>query len=123
MLVCPSIPVLSQYLLDGGQAKSTTISQEGFDFIYFFFHTDAQFQCPSSKSITIRENTSSTCLNAVLNMDRHQLMCNDFLNLGLKSKKEGEGEASFHSNSTREVFESCQQEKCMLESCSTLLGN
>lgn len=50
-------------------------------------------------------------------------MCYDFLNQGLKSKKEGEGEASFHSNSSREVFESCQQEKCMLESCSTLLGN
>lgn len=33
-------------------------------------------------------------------MDGHQLTFNDFLNHGLKSKKEGEGEASFHSNSS-----------------------
>lgn len=57
----------------------------------------------------MQDNTLSTHLSDVLNTDGHQLTFNDFLNQGLESTKEGE--ASFHSNSSREVFESCQQEK------------
>lgn len=57
----------------------------------------------------MQDNTLRTHLSAVLNADGHQLTFNDFLNQGLESTKEGE--ASFHSNSSREVFASCQREK------------
>lgn len=74
---------------------------------------------PTQKSVTTQDNTLS--LSVFLNTNGHQCMCNDFLNQGLKSKKEGE--ASFHSNSSWEVFELCQQEKSMLKNSSPLLGN
>lgn len=83
-------------------------------------HTNAWFHCSNSEKHHYTRKYFEQTLKCC---PEHGWTCNDFLNQRLRSKKEGEGEASFHSNCSWEVFESCQQEKCMSESHSALLGN